>query len=117
MPRYFNKKTTFDGYDFDSRRELERYKELKLLEQGGVISDLTVHPTFTLIPGFHSVAENKSGKKKWRPTTYTPDFMYIERGNQVIEDVKSSNGYKQDVFKIKMKLFCKKYPELIFRIT
>ena len=38
MNKYRNRKTVVDGITFDSKREAERYMELKLLEQAGLRS-------------------------------------------------------------------------------
>ena len=37
MNKYHNVKTEYNGITFDSKKELTRYCELKLLEKGGVI--------------------------------------------------------------------------------
>lgn len=104
MSKYHSTKTTIDGITFDSKAEAERYAELKLLERGKVITDLTLQPEFELIPAFR-----KNGKT-YRKTTYIADFMYfdVEKGKYVIEDVK---GYLTDIFKLKRKLFEFKYPQ------
>ena len=104
MSKYHSTKTTIDGIKFDSKAEAERYAELKLLERGNVITDLTLQPEFELIPAFR-----KNGKT-YRKTTYRADFMYfdVEKGKYVIEDVK---GYLTDVFKLKRKMFEFKYPQ------
>lgn len=38
--KYGNRKTEIDGFVFDSKRETERYQQLKLLEAAGEIVDL-----------------------------------------------------------------------------
>lgn len=50
--KYGNIKTVIDGIKFDSKRESERYLELKLLEKAGEISDLKLQPRFILQHGF-----------------------------------------------------------------
>jgi len=37
-PKYGNKKTVVDGITFDSMREANRYRELKLLERAGKVT-------------------------------------------------------------------------------
>lgn len=44
MNKYRNKKVQVDMYVFDSIRESQRYKELKLLERAGTITDLELQP-------------------------------------------------------------------------
>ena len=46
--KYRNKKTELDGIAFDSKREAERYAELKLLERAGEISYLQLQPEVIL---------------------------------------------------------------------
>lgn len=109
--KYGNIKTVIDGIKFDSKRESERYLELKLLEKAGEISDLKLQPRFILQHGF------KYNGKTIRAITYTADFQYKEKENkrEVVEDVK---GVETAVFKIKKKMFLKDYCELYdFRIV
>lgn len=101
MNKFHAKKTEIDGIVFDSKHEAERYAELKLLERGRVIKDLTLQPKFELQEGYTSPTG-----KKIRPITYIADFMYTEDGNTVVEDAK---GMKTDVYKLKKKLFEYKY--------
>lgn len=46
--KYRAKPTTVDGIRFHSRRESERYRELKLLEKAGEIQDLLCQQTLKL---------------------------------------------------------------------
>lgn len=105
--KYKNKKTQIDMYVFDSAKEAKRYKELKLLEMAGEISNLELQPRFLLQESF------KKNGKTYRKIEYVADFKYIEKGKTIVEDVK---GLQTDVFKIKHKLFEKKYPALELRI-
>lgn len=110
MSKYHNKKMIIDGIRFDSKREAERYIELKCMEKQGEISELVIHPKFVLLPGF------KYHGKTERAVTYTADFMYKEKnGNKVAEDVK---GVRTEVFNIKRKFFLFQYgKEFDFRIV
>ena len=106
--KYNNRKTTVDGIKFDSIREAERYQELKLLEEAGEISHLELQPVVVLQDKF--IYQGKT----IRAITYRGDFAYFDRrvNRGVIEDVKT------DVFKIKKKMFKKKYGDLYdLRIT
>ena len=105
MSKYHSKKVIVDGITFDSKREANRYCELKLLEKGGKIKDLKLQHHFELQPSFR-----KNGKTI-RAITYVADFVYfdLERMKNVVEDVK---GYKTDVYQLKKKMFEYKYPDL-----
>ena len=103
MNKYRNKKVQVDMYVFDSIRESQRYKELKLLERAGEIRNLELQPHFLLQESF------KKNGKTYRKIEYIADFKYTENGKTIVEDVK---GMQTDVFKLKHKLFEKKYPDL-----
>ncbi|MGO3751192.1 MAG: DUF1064 domain-containing protein [Peptoniphilaceae bacterium] len=103
--KYKAKKTKVDGITFDSRKEANRYKELKLLERAGVIKSLELQPKFLLQEEY--IKDGKTIKE----ITYKADFMYYdgEKNKVVIEDVK---GFKTDVYRLKKKLFEYKYKNL-----
>ena len=107
MNKYRNKKVQIDMYVFDSIAESKRYKELALLQRAGKISELQLQPKFLLQESFR-----KNGKT-YRKIEYIADFMYEENNKIIVEDVK---GKETEVFKLKHKLFEKKYPELELRI-
>ncbi len=100
--KYNAKKTVVDGIKFDSRKEAERYKELKALERVGKIDMLELQPRFELQESF------KHKGKTIRKIEYVADFLYRDLSTLelVVEDVK---GVKTDVYKIKKKLFLKHY--------
>ena len=105
--KYGNKKIEIDGYTFDSLAEAERYKQLRLMEQAGAISDLRLQPRYELQPGF----TDNDGVKQ-RPITYTADFSYAENGLRVTEEVK---GARTKEYLIKKKIFLFRYFDLTFR--
>lgn len=107
MNKYRNKKVQIDMYVFDSIAESRRYKELVLLQRAGKISELQLQPKFLLQESFR-----KNGKT-YRKIEYIADFMYEEDGKIIVEDVK---GKETEVFKLKHKLFEKKYPALELKI-
>ena len=107
MNKYHAKKTEVDGIVFDSKREAQRYCELKLLLKAGAITDLICQHEFTILPAFQ-----KNGVKH-RAITYKADFSYIENGKRVVEDVK---GVKTKEFRIKHKLFEYAFPTLTLKI-
>jgi len=103
------RKTEIDGYIFDSKKEGDDYLYLLSRLQAGEISDLVLQPVFTLQEGFR----DKSGK--WhRPITYRADFQFTENRQTVVWE---SKGYKENVYRIKEKLFRYKYPDLDFRVS
>jgi hypothetical protein len=92
---------------FDSRKEYYRWCELCQLERVGKITDLQRQVKFILIPTQYepyTVNKNgtlKRGKMIERECSYLADFVYTEKGNRVVEDVK---GFKTADYKIKRKL-------------
>lgn len=95
--KYNNKKIEIDGIIFDSRREANRYKELKLLEKSGEISNIERQKRFELIP-----KQKDANGRVVRACSYVADFVYIDKeGHQIVEDVK---GMRTDLYKIKKKL-------------
>ena len=107
MNKYSNRKVVVDGKIFDSKIEANRYIELKLLEKAGEISNLQLQPRFLLQEAFR-----KNGKS-YRKIEYVADFMYLQNGKYIVEDVK---GMQTEVFKLKHKIFEKMYPDLELKI-
>src|SRR3990167_9208123 len=105
MNKYHAHKTVIDGITFSSRKEANRYSELKLLEQAGGIKNLRLQPRYLLLGAF----VDRSGTKH-RPVHYVADFSYLDKRHgwqEVIEDVKG--GFKTEVYKLKKKFFLSKY--------
>jgi len=102
--KYGNKKVQVDGYTFDSKKEAQRYGELKLLFKRGIIEQLTLQPEYLLQDSF------KLNGKTHRAIKYISDFRYIQDGVTIVEDTK---GYLTEVYKIKRKLFLYKYGETL----
>lgn len=98
MRKYRNHPTVIDGIRFDSKKEAERYAELKLLQRCGIISDLKTQVRFELIP------KNKNG----RAVYYVCDFTYTENGVLVVEDVKSQPT-RTPVYRLKKRLMKEVY--------
>lgn len=102
--KYNAKKKVVDGHTFDSKREAERYCELKLFVRAGEIRNLVLQPRFLLQDEFFDKNEVKHKKIE-----YVADFMYIDKcGKTIVEDVK---GVLTDVYKLKKKMFLKIYDE------
>jgi len=90
--KYRNKKVVFDGIEFDSKKEGNRYLELKGRQLAGEISDLRFQRPYELgVNGEHIC-------------TYIADFQYKENGELIVEDVKSKFTRKLPVYRIKNKL-------------
>jgi hypothetical protein len=96
MNKYHNKKVTYNGIAFASKKEARRYSELLLLERAGVITDLQMQVPFVLIP-----SQKINGKVVERECKYIADFVYTENDKKVVEDTK---GMKTDKYIIKRKL-------------
>lgn len=96
---------TPDGQVFDSKREMARYTDLKLLEAAGRISGLRRQVKYELIPAQKDL---KTGKVIERPVTYKADFVYTDAatGCEVVEDAK---GVRTKEYVIKRKLMLQKY--------
>ena len=107
--KYHAQKVTFDGMEFDSKREMIRWQELRALERNGEIFGLRRQVRFELIPAQYAPdIVTKTGKKKRgacleRKCDYIADFVYsdLRTGEYVVEDAK---GMKTEVYKIKRKL-------------
>lgn len=98
--KYHAKKTVVDGITFDSRKEADRYLVLKGMEEDGSIEGLRRQVRYELVPAF-----DVDGKH-YRPVYYVADFVYREDGREVVEDVK---GVRTDVYRLKSKLFARRY--------
>lgn len=101
--KYHNTKVIYNGIKFDSKKEMQRYKELELLESTNHICSLELQAKFLLQDGY----TNAKGKKI-RPIYYIADFFYFDYTDRrwVVEDVK---GVRTEVYKLKKKLFEYKY--------
>ena len=116
--KYNATKCVVDGITFDSKHEANRYCELRLLQKGGVISDLRLQVEFELIPAQYepdTVTITKTGKEKIvkgrcieRKCSYLADFVYTDNktGETVVEDTKSpATRTKEYIIKRKLMLY------------
>lgn len=114
MAKYKNKKVCVNDLQFDSKKEANRYIQLLEKQRNGEISHLQTQVKYVLIPAQYETYERygKLGQKLKngrilieRECSYIADFVYIENGETVVEDVK---GYKRAgayaLFSIKRKL-------------
>lgn len=113
--KYGNTKTVIDGIEFDSKKEADRYCELRYLQMAGLISNLELQKEFELIPAQYETFERygkngrrlKDGKKCLeKSVVYKADFVYTENGKTVVEDTKSTaTKTKEYIIKRKLMLY------------
>ncbi|MCK6203944.1 DUF1064 domain-containing protein [Bacillus infantis] len=102
MSKYNNRNTVVDGIKFDSVNESKYYLLLQEKVERGEIAGFSLQPKFLLQDKFE-----KDGRK-FRKIEYVADFEVVHLdGSLEIVDVK---GVETEAFKIKRKLFEKKYP-------
>lgn len=96
--KYGNIKINCDGITFHSKKEAKRYKTLKLKEKAGLISNLQIHPKFSIeVNGEHIC-------------NYIADFSYYEEnGKLVVEDTKGIDpkgrwDTRTETYKLKKRL-------------
>lgn len=94
MNKFKAKKIKIDGMVFDSKREYQRFLYLLELEKEQKISHLDRQVKFELLPK----------QKGERAITYLADFVYVDNGVLVIEDVKSKITKKQTDYILKRKM-------------
>lgn len=123
--KYGARKTVVDGITFDSKKEANRYRELKLLEDAGEIKKLKMQVAFELVPALYEQPTERytkgARKGKWkkgkcieRAVTYYADFVYydLNKDKWIAEDVK---GMRTKEYIIKRKLFRHLYYTYEFR--
>lgn len=120
--------TTVDGIKFDSEMESKYYKYLLELKKQGIVKEFTLQPNFLLQEKFINLngdiilGSNKDFEKIKRKNkletisaiNYISDFDVIYTdGHREIIDIK---GLETPEFRLKLKLFKYKYPELNIRL-
>ena len=109
MSKYNARKTSVDGHTFDSKAEGNYYLILKEKQRRGEIESFKLQPKYILQDGFR-----KNGKK-YQPITYKADFeVYYPDGEIEVIDVK---GVQTEAFKIKAKMFERRYPDLTLTLV
>ena len=98
--KYKNQKIIVDNILFDSKKEANYYTKLKVLKDAGKISGLRLQEKFVLQPSF------KLNGKTYRAITYVADFVYKDDKGMHVVDTK---GYRTETYKIKKKLFMKRF--------
>ena len=105
ISKYNARKVAMFGIIFDSKKEADRYLELRAMQDAGKITGLKTQVPYVVI----------SKTLKFRETKYIADFVYtrIKKDGwkeSVVEDVKGyRKGVAYDLFKIKKKLMYLKY--------
>lgn len=94
MNKFKAKKIKVDGMVFDSKREYKRFLYLLELEKEQKITHLDRQVKFELLPK----------QKGERAITYLADFVYVDNGVLVVEDVKSKITKKQTDYILKRKM-------------
>ena len=104
--KYHNTKVIYNGIKFDSKKERDRYIQLKQLHSLGQIESLELQPKFLLLDTIHYKG------KTYPKTYYKADFKYFDnqKGKYIIEDVKSPII----VYRLKIKMLLTKYPDIEF---
>ena len=99
MSKYGNRRTEVDGIVFDSAAEARRWRELRLLERAGRISGLRRQVPYVFL--VHTTGTAPECGEDKRQMRYVADFVYLEGGREVVEDVK---GYRTAEYKRKRRL-------------
>lgn len=95
--KYGAKRTQVDGTTFDSQKEAARYEALKLRQKAGEIAALSLQPAFPL-----------KGENGVILCEYRADFLYLEKGQWIVEDVKSE-ATKTRQYRLKKKWLREQY--------
>jgi hypothetical protein len=107
--KYKSKKVEIDGHVFDSKIEARYYEQLKWLQEHNQILFFRLQPRYLLQEAFQ-----KNGKT-FRKIEYIADFeVHHLDGSIEVVDVK---GYETEAFRLKRKLFEKKYPHRLSLVT
>jgi hypothetical protein len=107
--KYNNKKTVVNGIKFDSKMEGDYYLHLVELAEEGKIASFSLQPEYVLQEGFKKRGLN------FLPIKYKADFeVHLQDGDYYTVDIK---GFETADFKIKKKMFEKRYPQELKLIT
>ena len=96
--KFRSKKVVAEGITWDSKGEYARWCQLKMMQKGGLITDLQRQVSFVLAP-----AVILDGKKK-PAMKFTADFSYRECGRLVVEDFKSPITAEETSFRMRLHL-------------
>lgn len=111
MALHFSKKASYKGIYFDSTTERDRYIYLLDCQNKGLISDLTLQPSFEVLPKQTEIIDvqlktkvKKVEKVVEQDIRYTADFSYYKDGIYIVEDVKGSKYNIERDFPLRKKL-------------
>lgn len=96
--KYRNQKVSVGELSFDSKKELNRYLELLMLQKAGEISGLRCQVKYVLIP---AQRDAETGKVVERECAYVADFVYQKGTDTVVEDTK---GFRTKDYILKRKM-------------
>lgn len=99
--KYGNVKVEYEGLKFDSKHELECWKQLKVRMRAREISELKRQVRFDL-----EVNGRRTGK-------ITVDFTWMEDGQLVVADAKSDITRKERSYRMKKKHFEAQFAPLV----
>ena len=111
--KYGSKKVSYDGIDFDSKKEMYCYIRFKSMQDDGEISNLRLQVPFEIIPAIYETHEVQMKTKVktvtklvQRAAYYVADFVYTDKnGNQVVVDAKGFRPYEYELKKKMMRAF------------
>lgn len=107
--KFNNKKVEVNGIKFDSKMEADYYLYILEMCEEGIVDEFELQPEFVLQEGF-----TKRGLK-FLPIKYKADFeLWFADGTNYVVDIK---GFETADFKIKKKMFEKRYPQELKLIT
>lgn len=125
--KYNNQEYKYDGKNFSSKLEMQRYIFLRGAEEQGEIEDLETQKSFLLLPKqtkkviVHMKTKDKEiDKFLFHPCTYVADFVYKHNGNTIVEDTKGSAIIIDQKFPLKQKMmyfFHGLYVHTIYKAT
>lgn len=96
--KYGNTKVEVNGVKYDSKKEAKRAEELERQERLGIISNLEKQKKYVLQPSF------KFAGHTIREIAYVADFVYMENGEQIVEDCKSPITRANPIYRLKKKM-------------
>lgn len=108
--KYGNRVVIVDGERFDSAGEYARWRELRLLERAGELTDLRRQVPYELVPALH-----RPGHRTEPALRYVADFVYQEGDRMIAEDFKGYDG--ESTWRLKRRLFLWLHPDVELRIT
>jgi hypothetical protein len=103
--KFRNTPVIHEGVRFDSKGELARWQELKLLERAGQIRNLERQSKFSCVVNGVKVCN------------WIADFSYFEGERRIAEDFKSPATAKLPVFRLKTKLVQACHPGLTIQVV